>query len=453
MLCVLAVLRHLDLAGRTPFWVFVVLLAAGAVLQQPEVQRRLSGGADDGRLWLRVGLRIALNTALIYAIGWGAMLAVAHLQILSWFLRQAGSRAWLPVAVCSAAAVATGEVAVAAGLFTYLPEPEVHGVAVLITLGVVTTSYVLGEAVRQREDAEAALRRSEELFRAVVQDGSDIITLTADDGRIVYISPTAERITGHRLESLLGDGLWRHIHPDDQADAALFNTRIHRNPDTEHTMEIRIRHADGEWRWHEFVVRNLLAHPGVRAIVGHHRDVHDRRTAQDRIAHAAMHDALTGLLNSASLLRGLSQALADGASGGYPIGLLFLDLDGFKQVNDVHGHAAGDRMLRTISDVLRRTCRERDLVGRMGGDEFAVVLNGVASAEQAASIADALITAVDAAQPADAGPARVGCSIGIALAEPGAIDSDGLLRHADVAMYASKRRGRNGHEVYALSTR
>ncbi|GAA3390852.1 hypothetical protein GCM10020369_46430 [Cryptosporangium minutisporangium] len=451
VLLVLAVLRHFGLAGHAPFWVFVVLLVAGSVLQQPEIQRRLAGGADGGRLWFRVGLRIALNTTLIYAIGWGAVLAVAHLHLLSWFVRQAGSRAWRPVAVCSATAIAIGEVAVAAGLFNYLPQPEVHGVAALVTVGTVTTSYVLGEAVRQREEAEAALRRSEELFRAVVQDGSDIITLTDADGRIVYVSPTAERITGHPPDALLGDGLWAHIHPDDQPGAVEFNARIHRHPEIEHAMEMRIRHADGLWHWHEFVVRNLIAHQGVRAIVGHHRDINDRRAAQDRIAYAATHDALTGLLNSTSLLLALDQTLADGASGGYPVGVLFLDLDGFKQVNDVRGHAAGDRVLQTISAVVRGACRERDAVGRMGGDEFAVVLNGVAHTEQAASIAGAIIDGIDAAQPTDPGVPRVGCSIGIALAEPGTSDASSLLRQADAAMYTSKRQGRNGYAVYAMT--
>ncbi|MFI5956851.1 diguanylate cyclase domain-containing protein [Cryptosporangium sp. NPDC051539] len=447
VLVVLVVLRLFGLAGPSPFWVFVVLLAADAVLQQPAVQNRLAGGRGR-RLRLRVALRIAISTTLIYAIGWGAMLAVAHLNVFSRFVQRDGSRAWRPLAVCSAVSLVIGQVAVTRGLFSYLPEPEVHGVAVLIGFGVVSTSAVLGETVRRREVAEAALRASEERFQAVLQDGADVITLTDVDGRVVYVSSTAERITGHRPENLLGEGLWRYLHPDDRAAAAAFHARIHADPDVEHAIELRIRRADGVWRWHEFVVRNLLAHPGVRALVGHHRDIDDRRTAQERIFHAATHDELTGLLNNSAFKLAMEQALDDAAEGGYPVGLMFLDLDGFKQVNDVYGHEAGDDKLRLVSGVLRSTCRDRDVVGRIGGDEFVVLCSGVAGCEQVEAIARLILTGISTAQPLGDGPDHVGCSIGIALAAPGAVDGRALLRRADVAMYVSKRRGPNGYEVY-----
>ncbi|TQS44196.1 diguanylate cyclase [Cryptosporangium phraense] len=457
VLLVLAVLRLFDLVGPTPFWVFVALLGAGAVLQQPGVQDRLGGGTGE-RLWLRVGSRIAINTTLIYAIGWGAMLAVAHLNVLSRFVRQDGSRAWRPLAVCSAVSLLIGQVAIGCGLFSYLPLPEGHGVALLIGLGVVSTSAVLGEAVRRREEAEAALRASEgalraseERFAALLYDGADIITLTDADGQVVYVSPTAARITGHDPASLLGDGLWTHLHPDDYAAAAEFNARIRAEPDVVHARELRIRHADGSWRWHEFVTRNLLTHPGVRAIVGHHRDIHDRRTAQEQILYAATHDELTGVLNNSAVKLMIEQTLAGAAEGGYPVGLLFLDLDGFKQVNDDHGHAAGDEKLQLVSRVLESTGRERDVIGRIGGDEFVVLCNGVAGPEQLEAQARLILAGIADAQPPGESGARVGCSIGIALADPGTLDAKALLRRADAAMYVSKRRGPNGYEVFADS--
>jgi len=448
---IILVLREIGMAGTAPLRVFAVLVLAGTALHLPEVQLALAGGDLTQRLWPRAAMRFVVNTSLIYALGWGPALAAGHFVLVADFLAQSGSRAWRPAAACSVGSLALGEVAVALGLFSYLPQPQVHGVAALIALLTVVSCRIFGNAVRKQEEAENALRVSEARFRAVVQDGSDIITLTDADGRIVYVSPTAERITGHPPESLLGVGLWTHIHPDDTRSAVELNQRIHGSPGTEHTGEIRIRHADGSFRWHEFVVRNLLAHPGVQAIVGHHRDVDGRRNAQDRIAFAATHDALTGLVNNAAFKLALEQSLADGARGGYPVALLFLDLDGFKQVNDVHGHAAGDEMLRMVSDVLRRVCRERDVVGRIGGDEFVVLCNGVGGVGHAEAVARAVVTGIDDAQPPDDGQPRVGCSIGIALAEPGAVDARTLLRRADAAMYASKRRGRNGYEVFADS--
>src|SRR4030095_17094582 len=116
----------------------------------------------------------------------------------------------------------------------------------------------------------------------------------------------------------------------------------------EHTAELRFRHADGEWHWHEMNVRNMLDHPEVHAIIGHHRDITERRAAQDRIAYAASHDSLTGLTNGPTLNRDLERALAQGTRYQHPVGLLFLDLDGFKLVNDTYGHDVGDHVLTSI---------------------------------------------------------------------------------------------------------
>ncbi|MFI5956850.1 diguanylate cyclase domain-containing protein [Cryptosporangium sp. NPDC051539] len=447
----IVLLRKLGLVGTTPLWVFAILVVLGSTAHDPMLHRALTGGDLNRRLWPRVAMRYVINTATIYATGWGPVLAVTHLILLSEFTAQSGSRSWRPAALCSAATIALGQVAIAAGVYCYLPQPQVHGVAVLVAAGTVLACRFFGAAVRAREDGETALRESEERFRSVVQDGTDMVAFADRDGTLRYVSPNAKRVTGHDSEALLSDGLWKLIHPEDRTIALDLTARTHEQPDTEHVAEIRIRRADGEWRWHEVVVRNLLDHPGVHALVSHQRDVHDRRSVQDRIAYAATHDALTGLLNASAFVVALEEALVHGANGGYPIGVLFLDLDGFKQVNDDRGHDAGDEMLRLVGDVLRRCCRERDVLGRIGGDEFVAALNGVAGTAQAASIAASIIEGIDAAQPPDDGSPRVGCSIGIALSEPGVVDARGMLRRADLAMYTSKRRRRNGFEIHADS--
>ncbi|TQS44195.1 diguanylate cyclase domain-containing protein [Cryptosporangium phraense] len=447
VMSLIVVLRVLGLAGTTPLWVFAVLVVVGTTFHEPALHRALSGGDLSRRLWPRVAMRYLVNTATIYATGWGPVLAVTHLVLLSEFTGQSGSRAWRPAAVCSAVTIGLGELAINAGLYSYLPEPQVHGVAVLVAAGTVLACRFFGAAVRAREQVETALRGSEERFRSVVQDGSDMVTFTDRDGVLRYVSPNSSRVVGHEPEVLLGDGLWKLIHPDDRDLAHELRARIREQPDTEHSAELRFRRADGVWRWHEVVVRNLLDRPEVDAVVGHQRDVHDRRTAQDRIAYAATHDALTGLLNASAFQLALEETLGHS----YPVGLLFLDLDGFKQVNDVLGHAAGDERLRLVADVLRTCGRERDVLGRLGGDEFVVALNGVGGSAQAEAIAAAIIQGIDAAQPPDDGGTRVGCSIGIALAQPGEVDARGLVRRADAAMYTSKRRRRNGYELSAGS--
>ena len=209
-----------------------------------------------------------------------------------------------------------------------------------------------------------------------------------------------------------------------------------------------MRHADGSWHWHEIIARNMLAHPAVQAIVSHQRDITERRAVQDKIAHAASHDALTGLANGPTLTRDLERALAAGTRYQHPVAVLFCDLDGFKAVNDTYGHDVGDRLLQTISGVIRRVTRDTDTAGRIGGDEFGVVLTRVNTTEGALSVAHRIIEGITTNSSVAGLKLDVGCSVGVALAYPGGSDAKTLMRHADAAMYRSKRQGRNGSQIY-----
>jgi diguanylate cyclase (GGDEF)-like protein/PAS domain S-box-containing protein len=254
---------------------------------------------------------------------------------------------------------------------------------------------------------------------------------------------------GMRPEQLHGDVINHLLHPDDQpAAVALFGRVLASDDSAEHTAELRFQHAGGEWHWHEVIMRNMLAHPEVHAIISHHRDITERRLVQDRIAHAAAHDGLTGLANAPTLGRDLERALAQGTRYQHAVGMLFLDLDGFKKVNDTYGHDVGDRLLTTVSDVIRRSVRDTDTVGRLGGDEFGVVLTRVGGAEEALTVAARIIRGVQKHSVVAGLKLDIGCSIGVAIANPGGTDAKTLQRHADAAMYRTKRRGRNGAQLY-----
>ncbi|WP_067500510.1 diguanylate cyclase domain-containing protein [Actinoplanes sp. TFC3] len=435
--------------GSAPLWTYVLALSAGAVLQQPEVQRFLAG-PDGSRTGLAVGLQMVPATAAAYLTGYGPVLAVTHVYILVVHMRRAGSRAWRPTALASVLSLLAGELAIAAGLLpSSLPMNQSHAIAVLVGIGTVTTARALGQFVAQREQAEVAARLSEDRFRALVRDGSEVITMSDADGNVSWVSPAAQPVMGYKPEELRGKVLNGLFHPEDEVASMELYTRLLASDSTvEHSAELRVRHANGSWHWHEIIARNMLAHPAVHAIVSHQRDITERRAVQDRIAYAASHDGLTGLANGPTLKRDLERALAQGTRYQHPVAMLFCDLDGFKAVNDTYGHDVGDRLLQTISSVIRRTTRDTDSAGRLGGDEFGVVLTRVRNADEALSVAQRLIDGITGNVSVAGLKLDVGCSVGVALAYPGGSDAKTLMRHADAAMYQAKRRGSNNTTVY-----
>lgn len=168
------------------------------------------------------------------------------------------------------------------------------------------------------------------------------------------------------------------------------------------------------------------------------RDVTAEHASRAHLEHAATHDALTGLLNRAALTETLSRPGRHRS----PAALLFLDLDGFKAINDTFGHPVGDEVLQVVSDRLTRNMRDRDVIARLGGDEFVVVLTAPCTPEQAQGAAERLLTGLQAPMPSSVGPLHVSASIGLVTAL-GDASPEALLERADQVMYQAKRAGKN----------
>ncbi len=181
----------------------------------------------------------------------------------------------------------------------------------------------------------------------------------------------------------------------------------------------------------------------LRHDIARREDVEARlREREHELRHLAFHDPLTGLANRMLFHDRLTHAVATHARTGRPLAVLFLDLDGFKLVNDRLGHQAGDTVLRTVAERLRLSVRTADTVARFGGDEFAVILEDVTSAADAQAVAERIITGVQAPIDVTGTPAHVSTSIGIAVSRAG-LTADDLIRQADTAMYAAKTAGKN----------
>jgi diguanylate cyclase (GGDEF)-like protein/PAS domain S-box-containing protein len=310
------------------------------------------------------------------------------------------------------------------------------------------------ETDQVRAEAERALRQSEERHRALVQDSCDVIAVIGVDGTVTSVSPAVEPVTGHRAEDVVGTEYRALVHPDD-LDGILAVTP---GSGAQNRAEVRLRYADGTWHWHDVTLRDLSDHPAIEGIVAHHRDISDRRAFQERLAHEASHDSLTELVNRPAFLRGTQEVLAATSHEGQRAAILFLDLKGFKPINDTYGHEAGDLALAAVAEKLRRCVLGSDIVGRLGGDEFAVTLTNISTAENAIVVAQRILSELALPCSIMDQTIVVGGSIGIAVSDPD-VGIDELLRRADTAMYRAKRDrtpgwmlyvdGMHGHDVRA----
>jgi diguanylate cyclase (GGDEF)-like protein len=213
--------------------------------------------------------------------------------------------------------------------------------------------------------------------------------------------------------------------------------------------EIKNRTADGGLIWEQVSISPVLdASGGIVNFVALMEDITEKRQAEETIRRLALHDTLTGLPNRYRFQEELAGALARNKRRGTRLGLVFLDLDGFKAINDNLGHEAGDEVLVEVAARLGRCVREGDIVARLGGDEFTVILDDMEHPEKAGEVADRILESLARPFDLDGRSRHVGASMGIAVAPDHAETSRELIRLADAAMYRVKESGKNGWALH-----
>jgi diguanylate cyclase (GGDEF)-like protein/PAS domain S-box-containing protein len=300
--------------------------------------------------------------------------------------------------------------------------------------------------VEERKAAEAALRASEERFRSLVQNSSDVITILDAERLVRYQSESVRRVLGYEPAELATTDLLMLVHPDDQERVARFVSEAARRPGVTAPATWRILHRDGTWLHCETVAGNLLEDPDVHGLVLNTRDVSERKQLEDQLTHQAYHDGLTGLANRTRFTQRVESALARG--GGTDVAVLFIDLDDFKNVNDSLGHAAGDQLLIAAAKRLRTCLRPSDTAARFGGDEFAILLEDLAEVENAAAVASRVLDMLHQPFGLQGRTIPIKASVGVAVGRPGVEDAEELLRNADVAMYEAKTGGKDRYELF-----
>ncbi|HEY3332148.1 MAG TPA: EAL domain-containing protein [Capsulimonadaceae bacterium] len=313
----------------------------------------------------------------------------------------------------------------------------------------VSRAVHLARIAIEREQDDQMLKHSENRFRQMIENGADVITVVDQTGTIKYLSPSAERVLGHTQEMMLGTDIFALVHPDDLPRAQASFVESLSRPGESVNSEFRVRHTDGSWRSMEASGNNQLDTPAIRGVVINSRDVTERRKAEEQLDYLAYHDVLTDLPNRLLFNNHLYRAIERARREAKMVGVVFLDLDRFKIINDTLGHAIGDLLLRSVSQRLLHVIRNSDTVARWGGDEFTIILPDLNRTMEAIRAADKIINALSEPFVVQGHELYITATAGISLFPDAGEDVVTLVRNADVAMYRAKDQGTNYYQVYS----
>ena len=308
----------------------------------------------------------------------------------------------------------------------------------------------LARSITERKQAEQALRQAEEKYRAIFEQSVVGMFQVASDGRPVSVNRAFAEMHGYDSpEQLLAEvsnvALQIFVDPKqmDKLEHVLDNTGTVRGA------EVEVQRRDGTRR---FVRANVRA---VRDKVGNIvlregavEDITDRKVAEDRIQFLAYYDVLTGLPNRTLFEDRMGKALAGASRQKRKIALLFLDLDGFKIINDSLGHSFGDLLLQEVAERLKKWSREQDTIARLGGDEFLIMLTQITDVPDVAVATERLMDAMTAGFVVEGHSFNMSCSIGVSIFPENGTDCETLIKNADAAMYGAKADGRNNFRFF-----
>ena len=307
------------------------------------------------------------------------------------------------------------------------------------------------QMVTNLKQIRGELEKSQSQLQAIIHNAMDGIITINEAGEILGFNPAAEQIFGYAQQDVLGRNLNILMPEPVRSEHDSYIDRYVRTGESKIIgvcgREVVAVRKNGEEFPMELSASEMVL-GGQRYFVGIVRDITERKLAEEKISHLAHYDYLTDLPNRALFLDRLENSVLRAKRNNYRVAVLFLDLDGFKKVNDTLGHDVGDLLLRGVSRRLKETIRASDTVARVGGDEFTFVLNEIGSDENAASLAKKIIAALSDPFELKGQRCQVGGSIGISIYPEGSRDTDALIKQADDAMYLAKQSGKNTYKFY-----
>ena len=306
------------------------------------------------------------------------------------------------------------------------------------------------ENITERRQIEQTLRQAEEKYRTIFQGAAVGIFQSTPAGRYTTVNPAMARMLGYdspeEMVASITD-ISRQIYVDPGKREEM--RRLLRKQGMVKNFEFAVYRKDGSKMWFSANVRAVSEDGVVVGYEGTNEDITAQKVAEERIQFLAYYDALTGLPNRTLLQDRLGKAIAGARRQKCKLALLFLDLDGFKIINDSLGHAVGDLLLQEVAERLKTWGREQDTVARLGGDEFLITLTQVKDHTDAAIAAERLMDVMTAEFVVQGHSLNVSCSIGISMFPSHGEDCETLIKNADAAMYSAKDEGRNNFRFFA----
>jgi diguanylate cyclase (GGDEF)-like protein/PAS domain S-box-containing protein len=317
---------------------------------------------------------------------------------------------------------------------------------------------------RDEESLHAARQeviRSEQFHRTLIEHSSDAVLLLGPDLKVRYATPADARVLGLPESALAGLDLSAYACAEYRAPMKGWLDQVVTSPHEVHRIEFEGEHSEGR-RYFVAIATNLSSHPAVQGLVVNIRDVTERKLAELQVRRHALYDDLTGLARRDFFIQQVHKAIARATRRRELLALMFLDLDGFKKINDTLGHHIGDLLLKGVAERMRTALRQEDAIGRLvpsdeadgriarfGGDEFTVMIGGLAAPENVAQVARRTLDAVAAPYSLEGREITVTISIGIAIYPQDGTDADELLKLADAALYAAKSQGKNTYKFHS----
>ena len=308
-------------------------------------------------------------------------------------------------------------------------------------LGVEGTTRNISE--QKRTEAEM------QILSGALQQTADLVMVTDRDGIISYVNPAFTDITGFTAEEVIGGkpNLLKSDRQPNEFYKSLWQTILSGKPFSDVFIN---RRKSGELYYEEKTITPIRdTNSNITHFVATGKDISERMRTQERLRFMAHHDALTELPNRTLFLERLKQAMARARWHNRLISVMFMDLDRFKNINDTLGHNIGDKLLVKLTTRLANSMRAGDTIARFGGDEFAILLDDIASEQDISMLAKKILNALEPAFMIDGHEFFITASIGVSLFPNDGEDSETLLRNADVAMYRAKDLGRNNYQFYS----